>query len=160
MATKASGEFEVDLILWRHAEADEGGPDLERRLTARGQKHAGRAAAWLLQRLPSKSTVIASPARRARQTAEALGVKFKTSPSLAPGASAADVLAAAEWPERKGAVVVIGHQPTLGLTAAYLVCRGREEWAVKKGGLWWLSNRVRDDDSQVVVRAVVAPDLL
>ncbi|MGA8005876.1 MAG: histidine phosphatase family protein, partial [Burkholderiales bacterium] len=61
---------------------------------------------------------------------------------------------------RKGAVVVVGHQPTLGLTAAYLVCRGREEWAIKKGGLWWLSNRVRDDDSQVVVRAVVAPDLL
>jgi phosphohistidine phosphatase len=150
----------VDLILWRHAEAEEGGPDLERRLTARGQKHAGRVAVWLLQRLPSKFTVIASPARRARQTAEALGTKFKTSPRLAPGASAADVLAAAEWPERKGAVVVVGHQPTLGLAAAHLVCGGRTEWTIKKGGLWWLSNRVRDDDSQVVVRAVVAPDLL
>ena len=155
-----NGEIPLDLILWRHAEAEEGGPDLERRLTARGQKHAGRVAGWLLQRLPSKFTVIASPARRTRQTAEALGVKFKTSPGLEPGASAADVLAAVEWPERKGAVVVVGHQPTLGLTAAYLVCRGREKWAVKKGGLWWLSNRVRDDDSQVVVRAVVAPDLL
>ena len=155
-----NGEIPLDLILWRHAEAEEGGPDLERRLTARGQKHAGRVAGWLLQRLPSKFTVIASPARRTRQTAEALGVKFKTSPGLEPGASAADVLTAVEWPERKGAVVVVGHQPTLGLTAAHLVCRSREEWAVKKGGLWWLSNRVRDDDSQVVVRAVVAPDLL
>jgi phosphohistidine phosphatase len=150
----------VDLILWRHAEAEEGGPDLERRLTARGQKHAGRVAAWLLQRLPSKFTVIASPAQRARQTAEALGVKFKTSPRLAPGASAADVLAAAEWPERKGAVVLVGHQPTLGLAAAFLVCGNRDEWTIKKGGLWWLTNRVRDDESQVVVRAVVAPDLL
>jgi phosphohistidine phosphatase len=150
----------VDLILWRHAEADEGGPDLERRLTSRGQKHAARVAAWLLQRLPSKFTLLASPARRARQTAESLGVKFKTSPRLAPGALAADVLAAAEWPERKGAVVVVGHQPTLGQVAAYLVCGGREEWTIKKGGLWWLTNRVRDDESQVVVRAVVAPDLL
>ena len=151
----------MDLILWRHAEAEEGGPDLERRLTARGQKHAGRVAAWLLQRLPSKFTVIASPAQRARQTAEALGVKFKTSPRLAPGASVADVLAAAEWPERKGAVVLVGHQPTLGLAvAAYLVCGGGDEWTIKKGGLWWLTNRVRDDESQVVVRAVVAPDLL
>ena len=60
----------MDLILWRHAEAEEGGPDLERRLTARGHKHAARVAKWLLQRLPSKCTVIASPARRARQTGD------------------------------------------------------------------------------------------
>jgi len=149
----------VDLILWRHAEAEEGGPDLERRLTPRGQKHAARVAGWLLQRLPSKFAVIASPARRTRQTAEALAVKFKTSPMLAPGATAADILDAAEWPERKGAVVIVGHQPTLGQVAAYVVCGSKEEWAIKKGGLWWLSNRVRDDEQQVVVRAVVAPDL-
>ena len=28
----------MDLILWRHAEAEEGLPDLSRKLTARGQK--------------------------------------------------------------------------------------------------------------------------
>jgi phosphohistidine phosphatase len=150
----------VDLILWRHAEAEEGGPDLERRLTARGQKHAARVAGWLLQRLPSKFTVIASPAQRARQTAEALGVKFKTSPRLAPGASAADILDAAEWPQRKGAVVIVGHQPTLGQAAAHVLCGSREEWAIKKGGLWWLSDRVRDGESEVVVRAVIAPDFV
>ena len=150
----------MDLILWRHAEAEEGGPDLERRLTARGQKHAARVAGWLLQRLPSKFTVIASPAQRTRQTAEALGVKFKTSPRLAPGATAADILGAAEWPQRKGAVVIVGHQPTLGQAAARVVCGSREEWAIKKGGLWWLSDRVRDGESEVVVRAVIAPDLV
>lgn len=150
----------MDLILWRHAEAEEGGPDLERRLTARGQKHAERVAAWLLQRLPSEFTLIASPARRTRQTAQALGVEFETSPRLAPGASAADVVAVAEWPVRKGAVVVVGHQPTLGLAAAYLLCGARDEWTIKKGGLWWLTHRVRGDEGQVVVRAVVAPDLL
>jgi phosphohistidine phosphatase len=150
----------VDLILWRHAEAEEGGPDLERRLTSRGQKNAARVADWLLQRLPSKFTVIASPARRTRQTAEALGVKFKTSPRLAPGAAAADILEAAEWPERKQAVVIVGHQPALGQAAAYVVSGAMEEWAIKKGGVWWLSDRVRDGASQVVVRAVVAPDLL
>ena len=150
----------MDLILWRHAEAEEGGPDLERRLTSRGQKHAAQVAGWLLQRLPSKFTVIASPAQRTRQTAEALGVKFKTSPRLAPGATAADVLETAEWPQRKGAVVIVGHQPTLGQAAARVVCGSREEWAIKKGGLWWLSDRVRDGESEVVVRAVVAPDLV
>ena len=150
----------MDLILWRHAEAEEGGPDLERRLTSRGHKHAARVAGWLLQRLPSKFTVLASPARRARQTAESLGATFKTSSGLAPGASVADILGAAEWPERKGAMVIVGHQPTLGQVAAYLVCGGGDEWTIKKGGLWWLTNRVRDDEAQVVVRAVIAPDLL
>jgi len=150
----------MDLILWRHAEAEEGGPDLERRLTSRGHKHAARVAKWLLQRLPSKCTVVASPARRARQTADALGMAYKVSEQLAPGASVADVLDAAGWPGRKRAVLLIGHQPTLGQVAGYLISGARTEWAIKKGGLWWLSNRVRNDESQVVVRAVVAPDLL
>jgi phosphohistidine phosphatase len=47
----------MDLILWRHAEAEDGLPDLERRLTPRGQKHAARIAQWLLQRLPAKFAV-------------------------------------------------------------------------------------------------------
>jgi len=150
----------MDLILWRHAEAEEGGPDMERRLTARGHKHAARVAKWLLQRLPSKCTVIASPARRARQTADALGMPYRTSERLAPGASVAEVLDAAGWPKHKSAVLLIGHQPTLGQVAAYLLSGARDDWTLKKGGLWWLSNRVRDDEAQVVVRAVVAPDLL
>jgi len=150
----------MDLILWRHAEAEEGGADLERRLTSRGHKHAARMAGWLAQRLPSKCLVIASPARRTRQTADALGVTYKTSERLAPGASVADVLEAAGWPDHKRAVLVIGHQPTLGQVAAYLVSGARDDWNIKKGGLWWLSNRVRDEQAQVVVRAVVAPDLL
>ena len=150
----------MDLILWRHAEAEDGGPDLERRLTPKGRKHAERMAAWLLQRLPAKFLVLASPARRAQETARALGVACRTLPALAPGARARDILAAAEWPERRSAVVVVGHQPDLGRAAAFLVCGAEAPWSVKKGGLWWVTNRVRDDASQVVVRAVAAPDLL
>ncbi len=150
----------MDLILWRHAEAEEGGADLERRLTSRGHKHAARMAEWLLQRLPSKCVVIASPARRTRQTAEALDMPYKTSERLAPGALVADVLAAAGWPGHKQAVLVIGHQPTLGQVASFLLSGARDEWTIKKGGLWWLTNRVRNEEAQVVVRAVVAPDLL
>jgi phosphohistidine phosphatase len=150
----------MDLILWRHAEAEEGGADLERRLTSRGQKHAARMAEWLVQRLPSKCLVIASPARRTRQTADALGMPYKTSAQLAPGAAVADVLAVAGWPGHKKAVLLIGHQPTLGQVACYLLSGARDEWTIKKGGLWWLTNRVRNEEAQVVVRAVVAPDLL
>jgi phosphohistidine phosphatase len=150
----------MDLILWRHAEAEDGPPDLERRLTPRGHKHAARVAEWLLQRLPAKFVVLASPARRAQETALALGVAFKTVERLAPGASVAQILEAAGWPDRKNAVVVVGHQPDLGRAAAHLVSGAAIGWSIKKGGAWWLTNRVRADEAQVVVRAVVAPDLL
>jgi phosphohistidine phosphatase len=150
----------MDLILWRHAEAEDGLPDLERRLTPRGQKHAARIAQWLLQRLPAKFAVLASPARRAQDTAQALGAPFRTVTALAPGAAVRDILGAADWPGRKNAVVVVGHQPDLGRVAALLVSGTEASWSVKKGGLWWLSDRVRDEGAQVVVRAVVSPDLI
>ncbi len=47
----------MDLILWRHAEAEDGDatlPDLKRRLTARGGKQAKKVAYWLHQNLPRK----------------------------------------------------------------------------------------------------------
>ena len=150
----------MDLILWRHAEAEDGLPDLERRLTPRGHKHAARIAAWLQQRLPAKFVLLASPARRAQETAQALGVPVRTVASLAPGASVRDILAAVEWPEHKTAVVVVGHQPDLGRAAAFLVSGVEAPWSLKKGGAWWLSGRTREGETQVVVRAVVAPDLI
>jgi phosphohistidine phosphatase len=150
----------MELILWRHADAVEGEPDLERKLTAKGRKQAARVAKWLLARLPSRYTVLASPARRARETAEALGVPFKTVESLAPGAGIEEILGAAGWPGAKKPVIVVGHQPDFGRAAAYAVSGARTSWTIKKGGLWWLESRERDREAQVVVRAVIAPDLL
>jgi phosphohistidine phosphatase len=150
----------MDLILWRHADAAQGGRDLERKLTAKGCKQAARMAEWLMARLPSRYAVVASPARRACETADALGARYKISERLAPGAAPAAVLEAAGWPSHKGAVVVVGHQPDLGRTAAFLLAGKPEDWSVKKGGLWWLSNRERDGETQVVVRAVLGPEFL
>jgi phosphohistidine phosphatase len=117
-------------------------------------------AEWLAARLPSRYQVIASPARRARETADALAVRYKIADRLAPGAAPADVLEAAGWPSHKGAVIVVGHQPDLGRAAAVLLTGAAAEWSVKKGGLWWLTHRERDGKAQVVVRAVLAPDLM
>ena len=150
----------MELILWRHADAAEGEPDLQRKLTPKGRKQAGRVAKWLLGRLPSRFTVVASPARRARETAAALGVPFKTVETLAPGAGIEEILAAAGWPDAKKPTIVVGHQPDLGRAAAYVVSGARTSWSVKKGGLWWLEIRERLGERQVVVRAVIAPDLL
>ena len=150
----------MDLILWRHAEAEEHADDLRRRLTSKGRKQATRAAEWLLQRLPARFALVSSPAVRAHQTAQALGVPINVDETLAPGASPQAILKAAGWPDYKGAVVVVGHQPDLGRALAQVVTEASGPWSIKKGAFWWISNRVRDGDAQVVVRAVVSPDLL
>jgi phosphohistidine phosphatase len=151
----------MDLILWRHAEAEEGKADLERELTAKGRKQAQRVAEWLQQRLPAQYVLISSPAARAQQTAQALGARFKIAKQIAPGASVSGLLEAAQWPDQKGLAILVGHQPDLGRAAAFLVSGSQSEsWSVKKGGLWWLSNRIREEANQIVVRAVVSPDLL
>ena len=150
----------MELILWRHADAEEGERDLERKLTGKGRKQATRVARWLQHRLPSKFTVLCSPARRARETADALESRYKISDRLAPGAEVGDLLEAAGWPKRKGVVILVGHQPDFGRAAAALVCGEPADWSVKKGGLWWLESRVRGDEARVAVRAVIAPDLV
>jgi phosphohistidine phosphatase len=150
----------MDLILWRHADAEEGVRDLERKLTAKGRRQAARVAKWLGARLPARYAVVCSPARRARETADALGVRYKIVDRLAPGSSVSAILAAAGWPDGKGTVIVVGHQPDLGRAAAALLAGRPAEWSVRKGGLWWLTRRKREGEAQVVVRAVIAPDLL
>jgi phosphohistidine phosphatase len=119
-------------------------------------------ARWLLERLPEQYEVIASPARRTRQTADALGVDYRVEPGLAPGADAARYLAAIQWPhgsaKSRGTVVVVGHQPTLGRVASLLLAGDEMNWSVKKGAIWWLSTRERGDDGEVVLRTVLAPE--
>jgi len=150
----------MDLILWRHAEAEPGDPDLGRRLTSKGLKQAERMAAWLEPRLPDTTRILVSPAARTQQTALALGRKFKVVDEIAPGASAAVVLAAAGWPDGRETVLVVGHQPTLGEVAATLLTGDAAGWSLRKGAVWWLSNRNRDGDSAVVLKLAIGPDLV
>jgi len=154
----------MELILWRHAEAEVGEPDLGRKLTAKGEKQARRMAEWLHAQLPDSARVLVSPAARAQQTAKALAEmsqrKCRTVDQLAPGAGADDVLAAAGWPNGKSTVVVVGHQPALGWVASRLLAGREQDWSIRKGGVWWISSRERGGENQAVLRAVVSPDLL
>jgi phosphohistidine phosphatase len=150
----------VDLILWRHAEAEPGEPDLGRRLTAKGLKQAERMAEWLDGHLPDTTRVLSSPADRAQQTALALKRKLRTVDELAPGATASAVLAAAGWPDARESVLVIGHQPTLGEVSSLLLAGDELPWSIRKGAAWWLSNRVRDGVSTVVLKVVIGPDFV
>lgn len=150
----------MDLILWRHAEAESGEPDHDRRLTAKGVKQAARVAAWLEQHLPDSCRVLVSPARRAQQTASALGRKFKTVADLAPGASVASVLGAANWPDSREAVLIVGHQPTLGEVASLLLAGEEAGWSIKKGAVWWLTDRDRDGSAAVLLRVAIGPEFV
>lgn len=153
----------MDLILWRHADTRESRPDAadeDRPLTPKGERQAARMAHWLNRHLPGSARVLVCPSLRARQTAEHLGLKIRVCPALAPGASVDALLGTARWPDSREPVVVVGHQDTLGLTAAYLLAGSVEPWALRKGGVWWLRHRPRVGGSPVVLHAALSPDLL
>lgn len=150
----------MELILWRHAEAEDGTPDLERALTPKGHKQAEKMAAWLKQRMPAHTHVLVSPAKRTQQTAAALGGHFTTLDVLAPGANPEDVLEAAGWPEDTDSVLIVGHQPTLGAVAAIALANLDDAWSIKKGGIWWISTKTHDGEIESLLRAAITPDLI
>jgi len=158
----------MNLILWRHAEAEDlphalslsRSADLQRPLTRRGRKQAEGMAAWLRAQLPPNTRVVCSPATRARETAAALSGHAETLPALAPGANARAVLAAVDWPNGAEHLVVVGHQPWIGHVASLLMTGTELGWSVRKSGVWWLNGRTRDSAEQVVLRAVIDPELL
>ncbi len=150
----------MDLILWRHAEAEPGEVDLQRALTARGQKQARKMGGWLDRHLPDKVRILCSPAVRTVQTAEALGRKFKVMPELAPDAVPAALLSAAHWPNAREPVLIIGHQPTLGQLAALLIAGSELPWSIRKGSVWWISQHEDGDGSGNFLRAVMTPELV
>src|SRR5258707_6014273 len=150
----------MDLILWRHADAEDGIHDSERKLTAKGIKQSARMAKWLRARVPDTTVVLVSPAKRAQQTAQALTADFKTLTELGLAASAEGILRAAGWPDRDGTVVIVGHQPTLGETAALLLTGKKEPWSMKKGGVVWVTRRHDEEHARTQLRAAISPDLL
>jgi len=172
----------MDLILWRHAQAHaltldddlqaravagedltvhiDLAQDLARTLTPKGERQAERMAQWLNQRLPDTTRVLVSPAQRTQQTALALGRSYKTVRSIDPQASVNDLLEAARWPRARDAVLLVGHQPTLGMLAARLLTGQDLAWSVRKGAVWWLRSRERDGQTSVTLHAVQSPDFL
>lgn len=153
----------MDLVLWRHAEAQEwvdGCNDMERALTPRGEKQAARMAVWLDRQLPEGTRIFVSPANRCVQTVQALSRKYKVRAELSPQGTAEQLLELVNWPAAKNTVLVVGHQPVLGQVIAQLMGLNASECAVKKGAVWWLRNRDRDAASQTVVLTVQSPEVL
>lgn len=157
----------MDLILWRHAEAedldesdDSGATDLSRRLTGRGEKQAARMAAWLDRQLPEGTRIWCSPAVRTEQTVLALERKYRVRDELAPGGSVQDLLRVVQWPAGRQAALVVGHQPTLGRTVAELLGMDEGACSIRKGAVWWLRHRERHGVGQTVLMTVQTPEFI
>lgn len=152
----------MDLILWRHAEAEDlrnGGSDHERKLTAKGIKQAQKMATWLALHLPQDTRILVSPAMRTLQTAAALKRKVEISEQISTSASLADHLAAARWPV-DGNVLLVGHQPSLGQLAALLMSGHPYQWEIRKGALWWLRSEPEGSNLYASLRAAMLPGML
>jgi len=112
----------VRLFVIRHADAEAGEPDELRRLSTEGREQARELGMRLAAESVQPDAILTSPLLRARETGEALaaelGVESESSETLAPGATAAGVLAEVEG--RGETVLVIGHQPDCGQIAAEL----------------------------------------
>ena len=80
--------------------------------------------------------------------------KELSSPSGGNERSADELLTAAGWPGSAETVLVVGHQPTLGIVAARLLCGSDQAWAIKKGAVWWIERRERDGFVDVTLIAV------
>ena len=110
------------LFVIRHADAEAGEPDELRRLSTEGREQARELGMRLAAESVQPDAILTSPLLRARETGEALaaelGVESESSETLAPGATAAGVLAEVEG--RGETVLVIGHQPDCGQIAAEL----------------------------------------
>ncbi|MFZ6730842.1 SixA phosphatase family protein [Undibacterium sp. Ji42W] len=157
----------MDLILWRHAEAEPATAELTdefRKLTGKGNKQASKIAYWLDSTLPETCRILSSPTIRTRDTAEALipcGRKYKVMPELGPAATVSDVLTAANWPNSREPVLIIGHQPYLGQVAADLLGHPLQEYSVRKGNVWWITQKQRENDIvQTYLKAIMSPDLV
>lgn len=149
----------MDLILWRHAEAEDGHgkPDTDRELTRKGRKHAERMAEWLRPRIGKDWLILVSPAKRTLQTVAPLDLPFEESAAVGLTATARTVLRAAQWPGNQRNVLVVGHQPTLGEVASVLLMGEQGDTSIKKGAAWWFATREREGKMGTVIQAVIDP---
>lgn len=176
MATKPIPYPNFDnIIIWRHAEAEQadfelGEQDNERQLTIKGRHQAKRMARWLKEHLPKNTVLVCSPAVRAVQTAEALNYKIQLNNALKPSASLIDVLHELTQYQQQKNILIVGHQPWLGELIAYLFeqtvvdIADIQSLSVKKGAVWWLRRQDSQKTSALhagyTLRAMQIPSLL
>ncbi len=124
------------LVLMRHGKSDypPGVPDHERPLAARGIREAALAGDWLRENVPAIDAVLCSTAVRTRETLDRTGVDAPTRylDSLygaAPGTMIGEIN---RVDESVGALLVVGHEPTMGEVALGLAGPGGDRDAAER----------------------------
>lgn len=155
----------ANLILWRHAEAEvhsTTGADEDRALTKAGLKDAAKMAKWLNQHLPPNTEAFCSPARRCIETASALQklnpIDIKVVDFLSVESTAEIIESRIDNHDRSKTILIIGHQPNLGLVITKLLGMNESACAVKKGAAWWLRQREVGGILQTYLFSVQHPD--
>jgi phosphohistidine phosphatase len=153
-----------DLILWRHAEAEDisaTGKDTDRVLTKRGRKDAAKMAKWLEKHLPADTVVLCSPALRCQQTASALAhlnhIEIKVEDFLSVESNVERITKAlADFDDAK-ALLLVGHQPNLGLLIVKLLGMHQSAGVMKKGSVSWVRQRTDGDEKSYYIYGVQQP---
>jgi phosphohistidine phosphatase len=89
-----------------------------------------------------------------------MGRKYKIRDELSPQGSHEHLLELVQWPHGKNPVVVVAHQPFLGQTVAALLKLDAENFPIRKGAVWWLRSRLKEDQIQTVLITVQTPEML
>ncbi len=158
----------ANLILWRHAEAEDQsntGLDDDRALTKNGRKDAAKIAKWLNEYLPENTQILCSPARRCLETVSALNDvtqrktkhEIKIAEFLGTDSSVALITKNLSNDDSNQTILAVGHQPNMGLLIANLLGM-QENVVVKKGAVWWLRQRLVNGELQTYLFTVQHPD--
>ncbi len=129
------------LYLLRHAEAADRAPsDAARELTPLGIEQAQTVGAFCKRHSLKPNLILTSPFRRAVQTAQLvaapLGLTAQTAAFLASGMDPENALMELGAYQQFAAVMIVGHQPDLGLLATRLLgLRNDETLPVDKASL-------------------------
>ena len=155
----------MDLLLWRHAhalDASTGQSDLDRPLSAIGEKQAKKMSDWLRTRLPKDTQILCSPALRTLQTVSYMDAPYTVCEDISPASNAHSLLKVAGWFEVEDkAVLIVGHQPSLAESVvAIFGLQTTDPISFRKGSLWWIRQRVRNISNDPYILTIQDPELL
>jgi len=111
--------------------------------------------------LPEHTELLCSPARRCLQTADALHdlnqMEIKIADCLSLDSHVGCMMQEVDNQDDTQTIILVGHQPNLGLFIAKLLGLHQSACVVKKGAVWWLKQRKLDGVSHYYIEAVKQP---
>ena len=143
------------LYVMRHAEAVEGSDTLQdqwRYLTDKGRTVAEKMSSAIAKHGPKARLTITSPLTRAVQTAEIAGENacrknvIVASELLLPGAEISDLVGYLKGGLDAKRVMLVGHEPQLGVLVATLLGRDDAAVSLKKGSCVALELDVKHEE--------------